>query len=403
MGAAPHWLDASNPADGDANDPGDRKYPVCYTRAATMTAAVVFTTAGPLSGNLQIGGTGPGSLDFPPTVATINGQTVGATITCLAGFEDAVEFIDPLTITWFLSSDQGVTWHEVGISQNRVYVTLGDPTPATLFETLLLIGCKNAIGQTSGTLMTAAVWNQFTSVSDGVERADGVHMGYWLTGSPAQNIARYYDYDQGTTVTGILQRPNGDGSCAAWAQLLHWSLEAQGLGGYSQVFMIWPSYGALWQYGFLVKNWTFTGNGIYLQTDPDFPYHKDDDVTTSTRLVAQNNTASPPVFDNHWVCIISGKVYDPSYGVNFNTQNEHENGASDGFYKESNSHTRKNDVNTQEFSYSRDTGRESGAESTERKIRSWLETKSSACSSWQACSRFRLRDSVRLRRINAGT
>ena len=340
--------------------------------------------------------------------------TAGAAQCSTEILKDTVDYMNPLTLNWEVTWGGSPVWHPVGQSRNTAYVTWRDPTPATLYETILLVGCRGANGTTSSDEddIIAGVWSEFTSVSDGVERADGVHMGYWLTGDPAQDIGPY----DTPTKLGMLQRSNGDGSCIAWSQLLHGSLEAQGLGTYSAIYRIDPNMSLNPDAGgFLVKDWTFprhirTGSdatrespvlgddipvppsgtnsvcilpgptwtldsvtaGTDVYADELFPgaswphrvgYDTFPGTYPGTRIPAQNNAGSPYWFVNHWVCKIKGQVYDPSYGAGpYPTESAHENDAIDGLRDDTAPpdppYAKKDNDSVQELVYTRDSNKE---------------------------------------------
>jgi hypothetical protein len=367
---SPHWLDTNM---NGTIETGENKSPVSYTCTighwygddeSYMSTGVEIVTAGlpPSLPNIYIRATDANGKNYEfvggGTVTSgspdILAYTAGAAQCSTEILKDTVDYMNPLTLNWEVTWGGSPVWHPVGQSQNTAYITWRDPTPATLYETVLLVGCRGANGTTSSDEddIIAGVWSEFTSVSDGVERADGVHMGYWLTQNAEQNLS------------GMLQNSIGDGACTAWAQLLHWSLEAQGLGTHSSIFQIDPIWGpAGYVYGyddyfFMVKEWTFSGNGVNLASDPDWPYQVGTDATPATRIGAQNNSTSSDNFYNHWVCIVKDRVYDPSYGVGNKTKAEHENGATDGYVNDINGHARKNNTSALEFRFERDATRE---------------------------------------------
>jgi hypothetical protein len=400
--SAPHWQDNSTPLDGDTDDSGDRNYPVSYTSSSSTTdsymkaAVKIYSAPASFFSNTMINADNSGGYNFSDT-GKITGTELSfnsGDVQCSKKF--AVEMVDyykPLTLTWKVSVDGGTKWFDAGVSDiNAVYVTWKDPTPGTLWETPLKIGCEKAKGNSQQPNIISSIFSEFTDCV--VTRVDGVQMTYWKGGNPTQSLQ------------GMLADSSGDGSCIAWSQLLHWCMESQGIGTtISQVWTIDPdtSVNPLANI-FLIKNWNFglhirTGtdavrdstvsgddvavtpigintpcilpgdNGILdstvsgnditqdgLYSGTNYPYEIDKDAHEQNRINAQGNPASPRYFYNHWVCKINGSIYDPSYGVGPKTETEHENEAIDGIGY--NPRCKKDNNSIKELLYTRDTGRE---------------------------------------------
>ena len=267
--SAPHWQDNSTPLDGDADDTGDRNYPVCFTRNTKMKAAGEWTLNLTLSGvTATIKGNGPGSIDVPQTAATSGTSKVNLPETEAGGaFNNTVCFLNPMQIDWEISFDGGTTWDSACSSKNRVYVTYGDPVATTLFETLLDIGCRNASGETNDGSIATKIWLDFKDRSvarkakDGHNTSDGKIMFYWYNSDPPQHIYPV------APKNGMLGDPDGNGSCLAWSELFSQTLRAQHLPSAPVISQVTadttvnPGAG-----GFLVKAWTF-GSHIRARTN----------------------------------------------------------------------------------------------------------------------------------------
>ena len=334
--AAPHWQDNSSPLDGDASDANDRAYPICFTRNSKMkvSATWVLEPQG-LSSTITVKGDGPEQLDFPETVAAVNGAQMTITdVECDSPFPDQVGFFDPMLIKWNVSMTSGgeKVWLDGGTSSNQAYVTLGDPLTTT-YHTLAHLGCKNAKDETSVQNCTAKIWNEFTDRD--VRRVDGARLTY------------YKSYRcTNTTTKGLLA--SCDGQCGAWAKLFIDIRKVQGIDDKDEyvVFSPIPPQGVSRDYvGFLVKNWTFSGTGrsgysdypyLNVLSDTDFisstEYQwKYSDVSDATGIAGQGNENQASLFNNHQV-VIDGKYYDPSYGVQYSSLEELEDRSIDGFY-----------------------------------------------------------------------
>ena len=398
----PHWQDNSSPLDGDADDAGDRKYPVAYQSSGAgwdsymnvsvridVAPAEAFSASQVKADNTS----GYGFSDDGAVTGSYLQFNSGAR-QCDEKFDaERVQYLNPLVLAWKVSLDGGTKWFDVAESKNIIYVSWKEPTASPLYETPLMIGCNMAQNQTSQSAIVSAIWSEFTDRA--VSRVDGMQMKYWSGGNSPQRIM------------GMLAHPNGDGSCIAWSQLLHWCMKSQGLGAVSQVWCIVADTsvnpGAA---GFLVKNWTF---GLHIRTGGDdvrdstaagddqvwpppyavnapcilpgpngtlnstpsgndvsqdglysgtaYPYRIGYDVCDQTGVAGQANLDPPGAFRNHWVCKISGDIYDPSYGTPpCGSENAHEGASIDGIY-DALGHCRRNDA-SQELLYFQDGDKE---------------------------------------------
>ncbi len=324
--AAPHWQDNSSPLNGDADDAGDKKYPICFTRNTKMKVSAKWNIEpSGLGVTIKVKGDGPGNLDFPETTATISGNVLTITdVECSNPFANEVDFFDPMSITWSFSMDGGSTWCNAGTSANQTYVTLGDPL-TTVFHTLAHLGCKNADSENTEANCTSKIWSEFTDRD--VRRVDGVQLTY------------YASYTCGNVTTASLLA-NGDGQCGSWAKFFIDMRKVQGIDDTDEYVIFEP----MADDGFCAKNWTFTGAGSsghatypYLNL-PDSPlvgatsYNwKFSEVDDATGIPGQGNANPASLFNNHQV-VISGQYYDPSYGVQHATLQVIDDNAIDGFY-----------------------------------------------------------------------
>ncbi len=240
---APHWKDSSSPRDKDADDAGDRKYPISFTRDTFMkiSAKVEISPAAAFPAAPKLKADHSGNYDFAADGAKSGTEVTITTVQCANKLANTVAYVNPLELAWSMSIDGGTEWFTFGKTQNVLYVTLGDPVAGTtLWETPLKIGCHRANGENADIL--DEIWGEFTDLD--VRRVDGVRLIYWKTGGPNQSIST------------LLASADGDGSCIAFAQLLHWCMKSQGLA--SQVYMVTPDAVANPNVqGMLVKNWKF--------------------------------------------------------------------------------------------------------------------------------------------------
>jgi hypothetical protein len=231
--------------------------------------------------------------------------------------EYKIHLLDPLKIDWSVSVAGG-PWMYAGTSANRIYITWREPTASPRFETLFWISCSKAKGMggedaaTHAPGIVAAIWGEFSDRN--VTRVDDAY--------PMTFYGRLGSMPQGS-LAELLADPNRDGSCYAWAELLHGCMKAQG-------FASRPAQGTpgpldilevcvvtadasvhTGATGLVVKNWYFDGEG----GGGDWPY-----VIGLTALpqqgVAGQGVSNPWVslFADHCVCRVSSTIYDPSYG-----------------------------------------------------------------------------------------
>lgn len=314
---APHWQDNSSPLDGDADDPGDKKYPICFTRNTKMKVSAKWhIEPSGLGVTVKMKGDGPGNLDFPETTATISGNDLTITdVECSNPFVNEVDFFDPMSIAWSFSVDGGSTWCDAGTSANQTYVTLGDPL-TTVFHTLAHLGCKNADGESSVAGTADGVYGEFT---DRVVRRllDNKQMTYW------------FNNQMGATETvGILQRSDANGNCQAWSALVRDSFKVQGIS--ADRIRALPDSAHDWS--ILVKDWQIndppSGSGSY-------PYIVGTDAFDQNGVPGQGNANPPGAFNGHWITLCNGCYYDGSYGTpkvtGADKDKDYEDGSLDGY------------------------------------------------------------------------
>ena len=331
--AAPHWKDNSTPPDGDADDSGDRKYPVCFTRNSKMRVSAEWKLDSIDSiWSIQVKGDGPDALDFPATAATVGGGTISiADVECAAAFSNEVAYWPVLPVAWSFSLDKGTNWFVACTNENPVYVTLGEPLTTALYHTLVHLGCSNAAGETTEAGCTAKIWADFTDRD--VRRVDGTQLTYYGSWQ-CQNV----------TTASLLA--TGDGQCGAWARFFLDIRKVQGITESQHFVEIKPKNSANAD-GFIVKNWHFNGNGT--SGVSGYPYFNVPDASTFSGTASyswkyaevvdapgvpgQGNPNPASFFARHFV-MIGGEIYDPSYGQKYTSIAEWAAYALDGYFKE---------------------------------------------------------------------
>lgn len=339
----PHWKDNSQPRDGDASDPptdqgfeGDRRFPVSFKRDTKMKATVKFAIepAGVAVASLQIRGTGPPGIAFPATEATVSGDFAEITeVEMDQALDQVVAFHNPLVIDWESSVNGGQTWSQVGRSENRVYVTLGEPlqTPRPFFESVFEIGCRNAEGASDPDAVVAAIWSDFAGPLPGVRRkeldgynlADGAEMKYWIdAASPRIEDIEGRCFEVGEMLNSYRQGEDqffdGMGTCSAWSFLFFEVLLKQGIaeGRPFEIESALTSPRPIDESSvpfMLVNSWDI--NGLALGPGCE---GSDRQFSPNAELpgVPGQGTGDPPsLFANHYFFVYRRSIFDPSYGT----------------------------------------------------------------------------------------
>ena len=318
-------------------------YPVCYTRNTTMTVQPLFVVVpASFSGPVLVKGISSGPK--LPVKNTLPSPLMEST----TKFAKKVDFLNPMTIDWQCSLDNGKHWHDIATSANKVYVTLNDPTCATLFHTVVHLACSKT-GATDANAAVANTWSLFSTGSGpkDVQAWDGYKLTYYAEGIP------YYAPPDHSgpqiTTAGLLNV--GNGQCTAWQALLHDTFGANGIAAtYIEAHASDPS---LW---FLVKDWTFYNDPLYA-SEPEFKWlfeigkntageesmvpapveagkgpNDYGDLTSQTTLWGQNSRPpSEKFFHQHQILLFNGIYYDPSYGCTYTNAHDFETKAIAGY------------------------------------------------------------------------
>lgn len=314
---APHWQDGND--DGDADDPGERKYPIAYVR--DTPPSIVGKIKVKPSGLTSVSGftakikvTGPGNIEIDETAAIIGTDEIELPATPSTGnFLNEIDYMNPMTLTWEVEVNDEGHWCEAGDTANRTYVTLGVPSTALRQETLFDIGCRNADGESVSATAVDKIYLEFSDQS--VQRIDpstgsldGVDMTYWSPTNPAPQ-------PQCWQTEGLLAL--GDGRCGAWARFLSDSLAIQAIA--SDVAVVDAP---------AIKNPAQLQTDINTHLPPDtyqvLPifFVKDWDLSNpnpfnpidQNGVEGQGNPNPRADFDNHAIVKFNGEYYDPSYG-----------------------------------------------------------------------------------------
>jgi hypothetical protein len=311
---------------------GSDAVPSKLTVSADWTAYSTTST----TGSIEAKGMGTDNINIEPTPVTVAGSELSITgAKAEVSFPGYAEFFPHFVIRWQLSFDAGKNWVDAGQSDNPLYVSgATNPQPDPLSSQFYLTVVDSEINQTRGSsasdkstivndtwdLFVGGAVRQFSPAepfSDGTEY--GRPLSYYATplttGDSIKDTTQQLGpgYTKNTTVHQLLT--DGDGQCAAWAELFLDMLLVNGISEPNDYVTFVPKLSS----GFLVSNWSFIGAGT--SGNPSYPYvdapgpHYE--VVKDRGVEGQNSLDPKSVFENHVVAKIDGKYYDPSYGTSY--------------------------------------------------------------------------------------
>ena len=274
----PHYLDSNE--DGDANDSGERSYPISYVRGSNMVVDAKFAISPSMSGEpALVKAEAEDAASLPATNAVIIGNTIILPPSPTGTLSNAIACLKPMSMHWHVSFDGGGSWLDAGTSTNTLYVTWARPVSAPHIQTYFDVGCEAASG-VAGTVgenddvVLGRIWAKFQTknirrVSDGRVLTyygfyDENQNGIWDEGIDADRNSPEIWF---VTSAAELVR-TGNGQCHSWAEFMHQVLCAQGLRSINDTATLkvalsipdsaLPSYNC-----FAIKNWQKCGPCIY--------------------------------------------------------------------------------------------------------------------------------------------
>jgi hypothetical protein len=327
---APHWQDSND--DGDADDTGERKYPIAYVRNTPPTIAGKIkvkpsglTAISGFSAKIKVTGSGNIKID-PPEDADIGTDEIELLATASAGnFVNEIDYLNPMTLSWEVEVNNKGHWCDAGDTANRTYVTLDVPDTTMRQETLFDLGCRNADGQTVEKPAVTAIWSDFLPDTDGIPRLFRV-LPPGATGPPSPMTYYADSADPYSTCNGVVDLlATGDGRCGAFQELMYEVLRVQGIasvqkrvdapiGAAGGVAAAKADYlltcgvdpDTIYTEGirdvFFVKNWTLSVTARWTVTD-------------LAGVAGQGNADPIGIFGDHALIEYDGEIYDPSYGT----------------------------------------------------------------------------------------
>jgi hypothetical protein len=247
--AGPQWMDLAETGeveedplkylDGTVDDPSipyEHSYPLSYYRStksepAYITVTPVFTYESGAPIKCVLKGSGDGYTFGPIGVSAADG-VISITLTANQALTTKIDSSE-LKISWYLSTDGGDTYTQVGTSDNHLFVTGARASEAT--ETALWLGCQGAKGTApadhgtpdnqaapSNQAVVDGVWSQFSG--DNVIDVEGDPLLYWgpqAINDPTPGLGSASSY--------VWLLEHKDGRCGSWASLLVNVLAIEGI------------------------------------------------------------------------------------------------------------------------------------------------------------------------------
>jgi hypothetical protein len=301
-------------------------YPILYVSGDTMWTGTDFKNVGGgafpvrVKGETVVGGTKItlwGDL-YPPY---LNPRSTATTEADVPLTPNKVDFCDPMTIKWKYAHPSRMKFIEAGRSTNQLYVTWKTPASSDiLVHTFVHLACSNP-GGTDFQSVFNNTWQNFAGPAD-VTTWNGIPLYYYKEGLSFSNTH--------ISAWNLVSKPNHNGQCMAWADLLAAALAVNGCSSSQfQYARITPPYDAEY---LLIKSWTF---GAANASDPQYGWQdeatktSDGDpemvplsgvtgpVSPSSGVAGQNSpTPAEKIFTQHFVIknTADSKYYDPSYG-----------------------------------------------------------------------------------------
>ncbi|MFW6020200.1 MAG: hypothetical protein ACOCPM_06425, partial [Bacteroidales bacterium] len=233
----------------------------------------------------------------------------------------------------------------------RLYMTLNKPSDYAYFdEQLLYFGCKQTNGLKNDQEVIDNIWSKFKI--DYNQKPYGNL--YQKDFNPNRGDVRIGYYTPGVIHGNWSEAINSaSGTCVAFADLFAYTLKLQGISAERSYYECTGE-----DKGFLIKQWNYLEQGT--SGDKDYPYQNAfeeepfnpsngkyhwvgapdvDRITGGERNAAGQNNQNPLAnFSSHSMVQVggeNGKIYDPSYGVVYDSINDFVDKAIDGYFKES--------------------------------------------------------------------
>lgn len=287
-----------------------KQAPVAYARATRISCTPKFkiTTAPCRMETVAVKGTatfGALSLEWAGTVTVNPGDTLVEAPTAFSSnkpLPNEVGIFDPCDITW-QANPGNAGWGPAGVTNNVMYVTLGNPV-STNYWTLLDISCRAAAGKANENDFIESSFAPFAGrLGDGngfKRKRDGTELTYYKFGSDTPSASVFLCSD-------LLSRADGTGRCGAWARFLVAMHEVHGVTSSKVIGVVPKSAGLL-----IVKNCTFSSTG---SLPTPFTHKGVSECVKDDGLPGQGKSNPQFTFGDHALVQHLTGIYDPSYGV----------------------------------------------------------------------------------------
>lgn len=230
-----------------------------------------------------------------------------------------------LDIQWMVKFNGHGSYINAEMSRHTIYVTWGVPATALRQETLFNLSCSMADGQTATNAIEQLavfkkIWDDFKDRD--VKRMDVKTMQYWgeysLANRNTQN-ANFYN------VASLLL--NADGVCQTWQQLLNHCTLCQSISD-PKLTTVSIDKARLYSISGVTKNHSQKNIEPIFMLKHRAYVDAHTVPTVGEKLPGQGNPF-PQVdnFVNHAFIRFAGRVYDPSYGTDYDSPKAWENGS----------------------------------------------------------------------------
>lgn len=315
--------------------------PVAYTsgfgtskKQLKVSATFKVNDGWGFQGSTQVRAIVTDGYDIPQTMSTWSaGDSSSDTLTITSvlaskSFANGARYYPTFQLSWEINTG-GAVWISIGATTNPLYLTWKNPANAPLYRTVVHIGSTNIESQLPVAIQTpnnvvGAVFNEFAD-----------NRVYKIDTTTALRY-KHVTADPNMTTAELLQDEYGQ--CKGWSDFFNDTLLAQGAASGNNKSEIVAK--GITVTGFIVNNYDFKAAKIFAELSASdqtyWQWKLDDNVRTTVSMDWQSgDVANEPTtqFRNHWVVVVNGHIYDPSYGKDFNSLAEWEAAAVAGVWK----------------------------------------------------------------------
>jgi hypothetical protein len=294
--SSPHWEVSA--------DPNYKGEPVAYEDGKKMKVGAKFSLSAEVVPTDKILVKADGNADYDIAAATAKYDKkekrveLKATASNTLFAKDTIDYFEAMSLNWQVALD-GVKFENAGSSSNQMYVTLSKPV--TPFHTTVHLATKNLKGlkKDNPTEIVSRIWSEFTDrrmylASDVSETTPLQYWGVLCYARPNEGSPPPAEVRPCFLSTSVVK--NRDARCGGWQ-------------------------------GFLIE--VFKTQGITATTFDIVPKPRGgrrfSTVVVKASSPAQGNDTPQNRFTNHALVKYQGRIYDPSYGRDFESLKAWEN------------------------------------------------------------------------------